>query len=512
MAADVVAFRDGNLLRLRLRNGKAIETAVRALTYTKLKSLVTWAERKANDGKPVLPVPVDCYNWIKVGDEPQLLTNAGYSARLREKFAEAKLSVIWKDKTPEAQLKAVKPRWKAVEASFAAGYNYRAGQKELLQAIVKSLQSGDRCGQIIWATGTGKGEVISMLSRLLGDWKILITTKHQDTLLGIYERLQGDVSGLGVYCSKKKSRGTRVLCCSTGCLRWAKENFKPDLILCDEIHELATDSALADLSLFKYTPIYGLSANYQERRDKRDFEMQGLAGVVISAKTYADGVKDGSIVPIEVHWLKVDLPFRVKNPASGKSGIMKEKYGIWRNEFRNKKIAEAALMFDDDEQVLITVKTVEHALILRRLLPGFKLVHGKVNDEQRERFISEGIVEEDYDFDVKKRDEMRRKFEKGKIRKVIATSVWKRGVNFKELSVLIRADRSSTPEDCTQIPGRLSRTCLYAGKTFSVLIDCNDEFDEGCERDANGRRRIYRKKGWKQFQPDENEHIFRRGT
>ena len=507
MAADVVAIRDGNRLRLRLNNGKAISAATRALTYTRLQSLTTWAQRKANDGKPVLAIPVDCYSWINLDGERRLITNAGYSSKLREVFADEKLKVIWKDKTPAEFIKAVKPRWKVLDEQV----EYRAGQRELLQAMVSALTEGDRCGQIIWATGTGKGEIISMISRLLADWKILVTTKYNDTLLGIYERLQGNVSGLGVYCARKKSRATHVLCCSSGCLRWARENFKPDLILCDEIHELATDGPLAELAKFKYVPTFGLSANYEERRDKRDFEMQGLAGRVISSKTYEEGVKDGSIVPIEVHWLSCKLPYKSRNPAAGRVGVMKEKYGVWRNEFRNKIIADAANMFDESEQVLITVKTVEHAFRLAKLLPHFKLVHGKVNDVQRERFIEEGIVSEKYDFDVKKRDDIRRRFERGKVRKVIATSVWKRGVNFKELSVLIRADRSSTPEDCTQIPGRLSRTCITVGKSFSVLIDINDEFDEGCERDANSRRRIYRKKGWKQFQPDEDDHIFRRG-
>ena len=119
------------------------------------------------------------------------------------------------------------------------------------------------------------------------------------------------------------------------------------MILCDEIHELATDAPLAELAKFKYTPIFGLSANYEERRDKRDFEMQGLAGRVISSKTYEEGVKDGSIVPIEVHWLHCKLPYKSRNPAAGRVGVMKEKYGVWRNEFRNKIIADAANMFDE---------------------------------------------------------------------------------------------------------------------------------------------------------------------
>jgi superfamily II DNA or RNA helicase len=508
MAADVVALRDGSLLRLRAKTAKAIQETIRALTYTRIKSLSTWKERQANDGKPVLPIPVDCYSWLNVDGDPWIITNAGYTARLKSRYADAGITCVWKDKTPPDKIKAVNPRWKAVEESF----KFRAGQRELLQALVDSLSKGERCGQIIWATGTGKSEILRMIARLLGDWKILITTKYNDTLKSIYARLQGDVSGLGIYCSKAKRAASRVLCCSSGCLRWAVNNFKPDLILCDEIHELATDQPLADLALFKYVPIYGLSANYEERRDKRDFELKGLAGEVISCKTYEEGVADGSIVPIEVHWLNCKLPYKKKNPAAGRTGNPREKHGVWRNEFRNQIIADAANAFDDEEQVLITVKTVEHALHLKKLLPQFQLVHGKVKEEKQAEFEDAGLAPKNYDWDVKKRDEIRKRFERGKLRKVIATSVWKRGVNFLGLSVLIRADRSSTKEDCTQIPGRLSRVHAAGGKTFSVLIDLNDEFDGGFELDANRRRGIYRRKGWAQFQPDEPDHIFRRGS
>jgi hypothetical protein len=46
------------------------------------------------------------------------------------------------------------------------------------------------------------------------------------------------------------------------------------------------------------------------------------------------------------------------------SFALKERYGIWRFDKRNQAIADAANLFDEDEQVLITVKTIDHALHL----------------------------------------------------------------------------------------------------------------------------------------------------
>jgi len=88
------------------------------------------------------------------------------------------------------------------------------------------------------------------------------------------------------------------------------------------------------------------------------------------------------------------------------------------------------------------------------------------------------------------------------LRKVIATSVWNRGVNFKNLEVLIRADAGSSVIDDTQIPGRLSRTTDDGEKICGILIDYMDQFDPTFKLKASKRKTTYKRKGWEQIVPE----------
>src|SRR4029079_15680537 len=180
-----------------------------------------------------------------------------------------------------------------------------------------------------------------------------------DTLETIYGYIQGSVSGCGIYCGRRKETGRRVNCVSVGCLSSALSTLRPHVVICDEIHEVATPAALESFSYFKYCRMFGLTANEDDRLDNADFELTGVFGGVVDPLGYAEAERLKMIVPIQVHWRTVKLK---KNPAKDcVSGVAKPRPGIWRNKARNKMIAADARMFPDD-QVLITVKHIEHAV------------------------------------------------------------------------------------------------------------------------------------------------------
>jgi len=87
-------------------------------------------------------------------------------------------------------------------------------------------------------------------------------------------------------------------------------------------------------------------------------------------------------------------------------------------------------------------------------------------------------------------------FELGRLKKVIATKVWKQGVDFQDLSVLVRADAVSTPIQSTQIPGRLSRLGREKEKDYGILIDFFDKFSGNLYARSLNRFKVYRSKGW----------------
>ena len=84
----------------------------------------------------------------------------------------------------------------------------------------------------------------------------------------------------------------------------------------------------------------------------------------------------------------------------------------------------------------------------------------------------------------------------------IATGVWKLDVSFDALSALIFAGSGSSSIDATQGPSRVSRVHHASGKEFGVVYDFNDEFDETLYKQAMARRRIYKKHGRTQIEPE----------
>ncbi|MCA9221831.1 MAG: hypothetical protein KDA71_15985, partial [Planctomycetales bacterium] len=195
------------------------------------------------------------------------------------------------------------------------------------------------------------------------------------------------------------------------------------------------------------------------------------------------------------------------DPCRGaRSDIDRERAGIWQNEYRNKMIAaDARKAADDGHQVLISVRTIEHAMFLKKELPDFTLCYSQdgvkdplVLDWYRER----GCIGEDEPvMTLERRRKLKAEFEAGRLRKVIANSVWKRGVDFRQLQFLIRADAESSAIADTQIPGRTSRICDEVGKNVSVVRDYLDQFNSTWRERALRRASHYRQLGWEQRYP-----------
>jgi superfamily II DNA or RNA helicase len=243
------------------------------------------------------------------------------------------------------------------------------------------------------------------------------------------------------------------------------------------------------------------SAN-STRPDHGEFRLNGIFGDVLATVTHQDAVDSGIVTPICVVWIPVQSAW---NPVAGDDyshDISKrDRAGIWRNPVRNKQIAFAAELFDKDDQVLISVSTLDHALHLRQHLLDFEVVYS-VDDPKRLRQLGYmGLLNGLPPMDDKRRDYLKRQFELGNKRKMIATNVWSRGVNFPHLSVLIRADSASSVIASTQWSGRATR--LLSGKDVSLVIDFSDEFDPRYREKARRRCAGYREIGYPQMTLDQ---------
>jgi superfamily II DNA or RNA helicase len=213
--------------------------------------------------------------------------------------------------------------------------------------------------------------------------------------------------------------------------------------------------------------------------------------------SYQEAVAHGLVLPVKVEWIDVRMD---KNPCEFKKETAKERHGIWRNVHRNMLIAEKANQFSDDDQVLILVRTLEHAVFLKQELPNFKLCYDKMDSEVYNSLIKKEMLNEldEPIMTSSARDQMSKDFEAGILKKVIATDVWSTGVDFPQLSVLIRADARASEIMDVQAPGRVVRRHDESGKDHGLVIDCMDYFDQAFLRRSQERRKTYIRQGWEQ--------------
>lgn len=376
------------------------------------------------------------------------------------------------------------PDWDAVHAKLTL----RNRQQEALQAIL------DNFGGLIEAPpGFGKSFLLRALALLLPRIKIAIVTKQAANVEGLVKDISQSVmcgqQGIGEHTRH------RVTVYSADSMHYYDAS--ADLMIGDEAHQLlATQYTEQIAQLFECRRI-ALTATPKGRGDNSDLRMEAIFGPHIFKMTWQEAVARGLIVNLHVQWHSVVM---AENPCAAYHDPMsRARYGIWQNQVRNQIIADVANAHAD-EQVLILVEKVEHAVYLGHLLPDYTLVYRTMKSEALLDYQNQGLLPFDYvpptAADLRHyRDE----FVAQRLRKVIATDVWSTGVSFDHLRVLIRADATANEIRDTQLPGRTSR--IDGVKTEGVLHDFLDQFDGTYRGRAKFRGKNYKAKDWRQSFP-----------
>jgi superfamily II DNA or RNA helicase len=375
---------------------------------------------------------------------------------------------------------------------------FRARQLECVMSVVNNP------GGIINAvTGFGKTTMIGATALLYPKARIDVVVRSLDIGARIMRSLSRIIPDVGQVCGTKR-RWRRVTVVSADSLH--RSDGDADFLFGDECHQLVAPSYCEPLAnLYRFSRNYGFSATPYGRKDGTQARLAGLFGPQIFLLTYPEAVALGLVVPIRVHWLDMTM---AQNPVQGKTNdITRQRWGIWRNEHRNRKFAEFVQQnYTPNTQVVFQVATVEHAVYLQHLIPEAELAYGEpLAAADLQRYVGNGLLPASFpEMTPQRREHLRNAFEAGTLKRAIATDVWSTGVDFCELQVAARMDARDSEIMAAQGPGRTSRIHTFADGTVKdcgEVIDSTDVFDKSFRSSARGRFRDYDKMGWAQTWP-----------
>lgn len=305
---------------------------------------------------------------------------------------------------------------------------------------------------------------------------------------------------VGLVMSGARKWSEDIVCCTIDSL----DNIDPSrvgLFICDEMHTASSNSRVEKISKFSKALRWGVSATPTGRFDGGDRLAEGLFGPVVARFSYQDGVKTGALVPITVLWLDCPPPHDLREYGAMKTRDGKIRRGQTSNQDFNQMVADIMSSLRDDQQTLCMVQFIEHMSRIHRLCPSIDFVHGETNDQKLLVYRDLRAIS------PKERKEIYVKFQNREIMSIFASDVYKQGVNFPGLNVVVNARGGGSDIIAKQIPGRASRSA--DGKDCAYVVDFVHRWDAECPEMGRGksgplltsdrsRKRAYKELGFMQ--------------
>lgn len=418
----------------------------------------------------------------------------GYLSRIVKTLSQQGHTVHYVDiSPPPARPNRYTPCWENVYRHI----KFRAKQEECLQSIVNSY------GGVVHAvTGFGKTTMMGATALLFPYAKVDIVVRQVDIAERIVRNLTRLLPCVGQVGGGKRRR-ERVTVYTADSLHLSEGD--ADFLFGDEAHQLAAPSYAEPLAqLYRFSRNYCFSATPYGRVDGASARLESLFGPTIFQLLYPEAVALGLVVPIRVHWVPMELDH---NPAAGKTDdVAKKRWGIWRNRARNAKFAEFVRQsYRPDQQVLVLVESLEHAVNFLQDMPEAFLAYGNMKREDFHGYVRAGLLPPDFpEMTSDRRTGLREAFERGDLKRAIATDVWSTGVDFEQLSAVVRADDRSNEILDSQGPGRASRIYTDANgvsKECGEVVDGIDYWDKRFFKKSQERYGNYKLLEWEQDWP-----------
>ena len=278
------------------------------------------------------------------------------------------------------------------------------------------------------------------------------------------------------------------------------------ILVVDEVHTAGTEKRSERISAVRKALKWGVSATPLGRFDGGDLKTEGMFGPVVTTRTYTQGVEVGALVPIEVYYLNCPEPdcglayFQKLSTKHSQLGR-----GIEKNKHLVALLKELSDRIPQDMQTLMIMQHLSQMNELQGAIKGYAQVHAEQSDDnlvQKQLFNLKPVKSSE-------RNKMYKRVESGELKRTMSTYVYKQGVNFPQLEVVICPGGGGSKLVAGQIPGRTSRRIV--GKDKSYIIDFWHPWDQTITdkpggvsqnkpgallRDDKARDKVYRELGF----------------
>lgn len=265
----------------------------------------------------------------------------------------------------------------------------------------------------------------------------------------------------------------------SGTTRWSDDiqvitmdslhRLKPELVglfIGDEIHTAGTEGRSENIVGFNKARMYGFSASPEGRFDGGDLKTVGVFGPIVVNIPYSKGVEVGALVPITVYYVRAPEPMIGLQAYMGyKLQTTQRMHGGEANPLMNDLVAEITKRIPDKMQTLLIMQHQQQLDALKARLPDVVDVHASTSDTD----LAAKKLRHLTPVSSKRRQQLYGEMERGVIRKAMATYVYKQGVNFPELQVMICPGGGGSKLVTQQVPGRASRR--IDEKDVSYIVD-----------------------------------------
>jgi len=327
----------------------------------------------------------------------------------------------------------------------------------------------NKWGIVEVGTGGGKTEIAALAILKSKVAKTLFVIDNKDLLLQTkeaYEKMlpgyKCSIVGLG----KKDWSGDIVLSTIQTLTRNIKDYQKElamfNLLIADEVHIWAAKS-FEKLSKVLVNTEYRFGFSATAKRDDGDANMIfAFCGSVVFCKDSRELTAEGVLTPAEVKFINYDSQVIVTENWQNEY-----KAGIVENEARNNAILKLVQKYTaEGKQIMVLCKYVDHCKFLNEAIPDSELIFGKTDDIVRKELLED--------------------FKLGKFQVLIGNiKIFNKGINIKNLNVLINASGNAGDVVTTQSIGRALRK--FEGKDIAYYIDF---VDKGEYNGAHAKSRI----------------------